>query len=655
MKKIVLLFAAFLTALAAQAVNINGYEIPLLLKPINKVDSFEWAATIGYTIDGEVPTAKDYTATPKTTYYETDYENLENWCNLPMVVSYKETYTDEATGETFTRDEQMTIKGLRSLKNLLKDIGAAFPPPWVAPTFKKEVKTCKNGKAEHIFGADCLCIVCKEERRDHYFEFVEDSKCARCSNYYDSYDTNKDGNLVLKEPQGGNEVCNATVPKNDPKYAGKEYHAGWHDEDVEDTLYNCSCECGYFAWNAEHYQHDFEAAKADHTGWSHLNEDGTEDTQNHWKEANCARCEEATMWISDPHTLEAAETGDGDYKWVDWSYHSTSGVCAKTCGYTGEIKSEHEPDKNCYCAKCGGYAHSWEHIHCATSTGWDLESLYYRCIHCGKCAKGYNHGSRPPKNEDEIKWEDEAVAHYYGTFRDEEVHSCYCGSFSQPHDFRDSRGDESDTCRVCNWTRTEESGTKGNKGDGTRGATCVNQNKPLTLHSGKDCSTTHFGDTCPAEGCGAEFMDCILSGGQGGKTIRQRLAELGISSVNDMPFRAYEYCVSYDNSESWMARQNWVTSRGDLGIALHDLYGYTDIADVFTVANRAMDIVYSQDAMKGEFEFLINLFGVPHCVTNTFTGKVKTTYSYDNFIRFWATPKKRSSAWSDIEKYLEWK
>jgi hypothetical protein len=657
MKKTVLLFTAFLTALAAQAENVFGYEIPLLLKPIPKVSSFEWAETTGFTIDGETPTAEDYTATPETTFYKEDYENLENWVTFPMVISWVSTNINETTGEIFTQNEQKTIKTMRSLKNVLKDLGVTFAPTWNAPTFKKEVKTCKNGKAEHIYGVDCVCIVCETARREHAFEVIDLEMCARCVNYYDSYDTDKNGYLKLKETQGGDEVCNATVPKDDPQYAGEDYHTGWHDEDVADSLYNCSCECGYYAWNAEHFQHDFEAAKADPTGWSWLNENGAEDSQNHWKEVECARCEDATMWVSDPHTaLEATGTGeDGSYKWVNWSYHSTSGQCARACGYTGTITEEHEPDENCYCAKCEGYAHAWEYVYCKSHDGddaYDVETGYCRCIHCGKCTKqiGGGNAKRPPNTTAEINWVDEATIHRFGKYRDDETHNCYCGKYYQDHYFYDWRGDESDTCYYCEWTRTEASGNRKNKGEGSRCANGTKQGITLTAHGDKDCSTTYFNAQCPAEGCQAIFDDVPLSGGQSGKTVKKRLKELGISSVDDMPIRAYLKCVDDGYQEYY--RINWVTKRNYDIMFMHDTFGWKTLNDILMLGNRGIEACYEGGAAEGKskMDFCINLFGVPHSVTNDFTGKITTTYTYDNYILYQGTARQKKSG----NIYVDW-
>ena len=651
MKKTVLLFAAFLTALAAQAVNINGYEIPLSLKPIPKVSSFEWAETTDFTIDGEIPTAEDYTATPKTTFYQEDYQNLENWVTLPMIISWVSTNINETTGETFTQNEQKTIKSIRSLKNVFKDIGVTFLPTWNAPTFKKEVKTCKNGKAEHIYGADCVCIVCNKARREHTFDFTEEGGCVRCVNHYDSYDTNSSGYLKLKETQGEDEVCNATVPKDDPQYAGEEYHTDWWDEEEEDTLYNCSCECGYYAWNAEHHQHDFEAAKASTRGWSWLDENGLQDTQNHWKNVLCDRCNTATMYVSDPHIIvKSDEIQNGDYKWIDWGGHSISGECSRACGYIGEIYEEHEPDENCYCAKCDGYAHEFKEIMCINDGNAESFTTCAECIHCGLTIRCIlqGHEYRMPKNMSEVTKVDDRDFHWYGIYRNEETHFCRCKKYFEEHYFYDLHNNPIDACYYCQYKRDEDNGTKGNKGDGARGANCVLQNKTLTEHDGKNCSTNHFDEKCGE--CGAVFANTPLMGAGKGMTVQQLLDELGLSSVDEMPLRAYLKVM--DNGKPWMVRMNWVTKRYDPNWGLVDMWGYDKIADIFETGNRGIDMIYASGAADGkaEMKFLVNLFGIPHTVTNDFTSKITTNYTYHTWVNYEGTIReKRTGA-----KYIKW-
>ncbi len=653
---------ALFTGATIFAYNPADYPIivPWASKPYCPYyDTVELAAELGMTVDingvPTVPTHENCIGKPETMPLLEDWNNIENWVTFPVSVQIPKVSIAEGENPYYGRTYNDNERGRTGFRKFVaaKDNKILFPPiPY--PTFELiPRKSCKLGTGEHIFGANCKCRNC-DATREHFYDSPTDTQCARCVNEYDEYKLDDDGNEVPTGKTTG-QKCGAKITKDSSiEYQDfVELHSGWREEETDSDEYNCSCECGYYAFSNVKLAHWFP----ENNKWQQTNKDGLLDEVYHWKKETCQRCEEAEKWISEEHAVsnvveDARQEGDSIY--LDFSYHQAPGVCDK-CGHKGIVRESHTyaDEKSCYCKYCGEYVHNWTELYCGGFM------MGHKCARCGQCCR-YSHSvDVPPTYNDKLDANNEgrdyhtwADVIYIVNVPDPRKHQCKCGQIKEDHTFNDE-----DECIYCDFKLNDDNNTPTGTDmddDGSRGVNCVKQGKPMLNHLGIKASTTHFDATCPASNCGAVFADNPLGSGSDRSTFKKRAAELGVDSIDDMPMRAY---VKYMTpTTTWMARMNWVTKRNYDLLALHDTWGWATLDDVLTRANAAMDLVYENGVGggNGSMTLCLNAFGVERPVTNSFTGKITTTIDYSPNDTFIATgTAKEKTLHRGV--YIQWK
>lgn len=666
MKRHLLLMIAALFTSAAVFAEYNKADYPIIVPWASKpycdyYDTVEYAAALGMTVEikGEavVPTHENAIGKPATTPTEEDWNNIENWVTFPVTVQIPKEEIAEGENPYYTRTYNDSERGRDGFRHfiLAADNKIAFPP--YEYSFKIIAKkSCKLGTNDHIYGENCKCINC-DATREHYYSFINDNQCARCINEFDEWKYDDDGNEVLTGDTTG-EMCGAKITR-DSAIEYQDYegaHSGWHKEETDSEEYNCSCECGYYAYSYVKLAHTFD----EDAGWQQTNKDGLVDPLYHWKDENCQRCQEADRWISEEHSIsnvveKSRQAGDSVY--IDFSAHEAPGVCDK-CGFKGVMREPHTfaDDGSCYCKYCGKYVHNWDNWHCGDRSN-------YTCKRCGQNYSAYTHYGRAPDTTRDFGLDSSSDGenyHQYGDIiyidgvPDPDEHKCKCGQTREKHYFYDDYYN-GDKCFRCGYELTDDDNqpTSDNK-EGDRGVNCVKQEQSVKNHLGIKASTTHFNATCPSSKCGAVFDDNPLGSGSNRSTFKKRAAEYGVDSIDDMPMRAYVKCTT--GKSCWMARMNWTTTRNYDLIALHDTWGWNSLDDILETANDAMDLIYANGVANGlsSMTLCLNAFGVERPVTNSFTGKITTTIGYSQADTFKATGTVKEKARHN-GTFIEWK
>lgn len=416
--------------------------IPMRAVPLgNLVDTIDYAAAHGYQVEynGEwvTPTHENCWATPEVIIPQEDWYNLENWVELPIIV---ETYYQSDDGLWYPTEKK--IRKIDALKTLL----AAFPDTHIPPrpwsgfelTAKEDCRITEN----HIFGKDCRCIVCGHQRK-HCFENASNSRCARCTNKYDTYKTDIRGQIIKT---GESETACGASPLDaddglDEDVYREDLHGGWfHEGKGDDETYNCSCECGFFSVRKHEKEHTYNFKEGDipDDAWSKYDRYGYMDGIHHFALFTCTRCNDAQKEVKERHEIIANPSEPAEY--YDSEYHEVQGYC-RICGYgNGEGDEEdvsytlepHEKDENCYCAECGETMHTWYTYECGK-----YENVF--CIDCG-----IEHSTESSDGEyyDDPKHEfgyplPEDHEDYYN------LHECACGITYEEHQW------ENGVCVIC--------------------------------------------------------------------------------------------------------------------------------------------------------------------------------------------------------------
>ena len=475
---------ALALALSATAADTEKREVivPWFAVPAAAtVDTIEYAASRGERVyvDGAwvVPTHDNADASPERTFTESDWNDTSKWVDFPVSISVPE--YDTTTGE-FVRYYNQRINRATSLEKILANEGQPCPPkPWPGYTLYAKSSCSSQG---HVYGADCVCLNCGE-RRDHHFggSATLSAACVRCDNRFDEYTINSDG-FYVKTGNTLDSVCGAPMPADFPVDMSipEEYHGGFHAEETDSEKYNCSCECGYFAFSAVKLAHDFNSDPD--SDWQSTNPNtGETDEVQHWRYALCQRCLKAKTWTAEDHRTAPNATGreDGDSTYIDEDAHAAPGACPD-CGYTGEIREAHDTDENCYCRYCNTYCHSWKQINCGTSV---LER--YTCSVCGTSAYVDAKGKYQTVS-------DPAALHAFGDPYPEgnslrpTHHHCFCSAVSQVHEF-----DRYDICEICGYELESD------ESSGHRDPNCAKRGIGNNRHSG-DKSRNPLTFNCPA-------------------------------------------------------------------------------------------------------------------------------------------------------------
>ncbi len=451
---------------------ISGLE--LLPYPVidTYIDSFAFASS-DITKDTHIADPK---ISPSPTEWQDPMRWFQSYPNDPFPLKVLVQFDDPDFG-TYTREKR--INNLKTLQNLN---GVEIVRPYPFPSFReKDIhKYCDRG--DHIWGADCKCIICKVQREHNYtFDFVGEGECARCSNHLSEYEDDKDG---VPYPTGEKkEVCNKHCDLDD-----ETFHRGWHDVDFPDVddLY-CDCDCEFFH-NKKTMKHQFpseESLDSDNTVWLDTN-----DGLHHYADLRCERdCGGSKKVLRDHKTDESTPLPDGVeqvYQYVNEHSHKKYAACsASGCTFVGWIEEPHDIDEEtCWCDKCKSYCHQYEGLQCGLMVN-------FYCSRCGQ-SKGAD--------------KDEHMYGYALTEEDEDFekadthHRCFCGEGElEKHIFENGKcvvcgyGEKTPPTHRCryksyknNLSNTDENHTESSPGifpddpDNSTGKSCTSCNRNIT-------------------------------------------------------------------------------------------------------------------------------------------------------------------------------
>lgn len=469
----------FPRAFAADAAQTYLSGLELLPYPVidTWIDSFELASS-DITKDTHIAEPE---ISPSPTEWHDPMRWFKSYPNDPFPLKVLVQYDDPDLG-TYTRE-----KRINNLKTLLNLNGVVIVKPYPFPSFReKDIhKYCDRG--DHIWGADCKCIICDVQREHNYtFDFVGEGKCARCSNHFSEYEDDKDG---VPYPTGEKEeVCDKHCDLDD-----EAFHRGWHDVDFPevDDLY-CDCECEFYH-KTKIMKHKFpseESLDNPETVWR-----DAEDGLHHYADLRCERDCGGSKKVLRDHTPDEAVPLPDDVNQV-YVYHNEhshlkhAACSANGCAFVGWIEEPHDIDEEtCWCDKCESYCHLYEGVQCGL-----MVNSY--CIRCGQSKGGDNGGHMygyPLTEEDEDY--DMADTH----------HKCFCGKGElEKHTFENGK------CIVCG--DGEKTGVKcasKKKGPKATDGSSVDAPNDASSHIGDRSNTGGFYCISDPSGSGADGCpDC---------------------------------------------------------------------------------------------------------------------------------------------------
>lgn len=414
------------SAFAGDSVMEIVSPLPLRSMPVvDFVDAFSYAYN-GETKDTHWPLPDDYVPSREQWYDPMRWFQSYPADPFPMVIKVDITL---GNGQVL-RNKPTRINSVKALM----DLGARIiTSDWIAPTFQEKEEQCAQG---HIYGADCVCIVCKTATREHSYAFdhVLEGQCARCVHQHDGWKTDRFG---VKIPNGRKleEVCNA----HNTTSGDLALHRGWRaSEHPDDDRYYCDCECGFYH-AVEPLQHSIPA-EDDIATWTDLG-----DGVHHYADLECRRECGGAHRVLRPHTpdieTELPEGEERKYEPHNAEEHLVWAACsASGCTFVGWTPEEHafSPEDPCWCEKCETRIHDWEDMQCGTR-------VYQRCARChqsrNKDGSAVRHEYGIPILPDDARHEEFAATH----------HTCFCG-LGELEEHVMVNG----VCRVCGYESNAE-------------------------------------------------------------------------------------------------------------------------------------------------------------------------------------------------------
>lgn len=412
------------TASASDGGSLTEIVSPLPLRSeplVDFVDAFTYASN-GETSETHWPLPSDYVPSREQWYDPMRW--FQSYPDSPFPITVKVDIT-LASGRII-RGKTTRINGLEQLERLGVNVIASA---WPAPTFERKEDQCARG---HVYGADCVCIVCRKSRRPHQFDFsrVADGQCARCSRPYDAWTTDRHG---VKIPNGRTLDAFCDAPNGTD--GDLALHRGWlASENPDDDRFFCDCECGFYH-RIEPLRHELPQ-EDDIRAWTDLG-----DGVHHYADLDCMRGCGGIHRETREHTPDA-ETAlpDGEtrkYKPLDDGDHLVWARCSATgCAYLGWVPEAHvfTDDDPCYCTKCETYVHTWTTVACGR-----FQNSF--CSKCGLALKGGESGH------------DYGFPLKAGDPNVDTHHACACARGPlQAHEFRNG------TCTVCGYEKPLKGG-----------------------------------------------------------------------------------------------------------------------------------------------------------------------------------------------------
>lgn len=411
---------------AAYADSITEIVSPLPLRSmpvVDFVDAFFYAYN-GETKDTHWPLPDEFVPSREQWYDPLRWFQSYPENPFPMVVLVDITHSSGRV----TRGKKTRINNVETLERLGVRIIAT---DWIPPTFEKKEEQCARG---HIYGDDCVCIVCGVAQRAHLFTYdhVLADQCARCSQQHDAWTTDRHG---VKIPSGAklNAVCGA----RNTTFGDESLHRGWHNtQHPSDDHYYCDCECGYYH-DVEALQHAIPAEDTIEI-WTDM-----QDGIHHYADLDCERKCGGSHRVLKPHTPDVnAELPEGEerkYEQHDEVEHLVWAKCsAAGCNYLGWVAEKHvfEDDDPCYCILCEEYIHTYVAVGCGR----------FQNHYCSKCEEARadideHHEYGFPLDEDDEDYDNMAETH----------HKCACGKGElEKHVFKNG------VCSICGYEKSTD-------------------------------------------------------------------------------------------------------------------------------------------------------------------------------------------------------
>lgn len=561
---------------SAYADNITEIVSPLPLRSmpvVDLVDAFLYAYN-GETKDTHWPLPDEFVPSREQWYDPLRWFQSYPENPFPIFVLVDVTLS---SGKVY-RGKKTRINSVEALERLGVKITAY---DWTAPTFVKKEEQCARG---HIYGADCVCIVCQTATREHSYAFdhVQAGQCARCVHQHDGWKTDRFG---VKIPNGKKleEVCNA----HNTTSGDLALHRGWRaSEHPDDDRYYCDCECGFYH-DVETLQHSLPEEDTIAT-WTDL-----EDGVHHYADLDCQRECGGSHRVLQPHTPDVnAELPEGEeqkYEPFDDTEHLTWAKCsANGCSFLGWVPEAHTFDESnpCYCIKCKEHIHTWASVGCGR----------FQNYYCSKCGLAQGDGEERHEygfilEEGDVDFNSKVDTH----------HKCACGKGElEKHVFKNG------VCFICGYEKATDDRMK-----------CAGKRK-------SDGSTVTKEDHTPGEWYDRNVLSGgdALADGMGG----ERCPDCGGNFFTDNP-KAWNY--KSITSEMYFYTYFSPPSGGRAVVKGYSTHLGSGLDSAMASYEALLGTwTENRDFLNMPFSIVIEHSPSTNIITDAFTGKIYTNVHY---------------------------